>query len=625
MAVETPTDQLTGMPPIIPREVLWGNPERSVPRLSPDGRQLAYVAPVDGILNLFVGPADGSPGRQLTHDAKRSIRSYQWAADSRHLLYLQDTGGDEDWHLFTVDIATGEVADRTPFPGTTARIAGVEPSRPDEVLVALNKDNPRLHDVYRLTLSTGRLEMVEENPGFLAFGSDHELNVRLAIGMNPDGSIDVKTRDAGEEGWRELLHVPFEDTSGLLGEASAEFDGGGTKLVLPSSVGSNTARLQRIDLATGETETLFEDPDYDVAAARQNPVTHQTDLVAVLRERLYWHALDPALEPDLELLRAVHPGDFQILTRSSDDSRWLVAFTSDAGPVCYYLYDRAARSATLLFKDRAELEEYTLAAKEPFSFQARDGLTVHGYLTFPPGLERRDLKTVLLVHGGPWARDVWGLDPWSQLYANRGYLCVQVNYRGSTGYGKAFLNAANREFAGKMHTDLLDAVDHLAGLGYVDRSKVAITGGSYGGYATLVGLTFTPDTFCCGIDIVGPSNLITLIRSFPEYWKPALAIWYQRCGNPETEEDFLWSRSPLSRVDQIRKPLLIIQGENDPRVTKQESDQIVAAMEERGIPYEYVVIPDEGHGFANAENWVRFAALLEDFLAEHVGGRKQDA
>lgn len=622
MAVETPPDQLTAIPPLIPRDVLFGDPERTAARLSPDGRKLSYLAPVDGILNIFTGDVEGEQ-RQVTNETVRSIRSYNWAADSRHLLYIQDTGGDENWHVFVVDLETGEIADRTPFPGIAAQISEIEQRRPDEVILAINNDNPQLHDVYRLTLSTGELELVQKNEGYVGYGADHDLNVRLAIRMNGDGSLDINTRDEPSQDWRLLLHVPFEDTGGFTGDAGGGFSADGTELIIPHAIGANAARLCRINVATGEQEVLFEDPQYDVAAVRVNPITYEPDLVAVLRDRLDWHALDPALEADLAKLRDLAPGDIAINTRSQDDSRWLVAFNNDTGPVQYFLYDRTSGDARLLFKDRPELEKYTLAPKEPFSFQARDGLTIHGYLTFPPGLERKNLMTVLWVHGGPWARDTWGFDPFAQLIANRGYLCVQVNYRGSVGYGKDFVTASNREWAGKMHTDLIDAVDHLDKLGHIDRSKVAITGGSYGGYATLVGLTFTPDAFCCGVDIVGPSNLNTLIRSIPEYWKPAIALWTQRVGDPNTEEDFLWSRSPLSRVDQIRVPLLIVQGENDPRVKKQESDQIVAAMNERGIPVEYEVVEGEGHGFANSDNWIRFTELFETFLAEHVGGRTQ--
>ena len=621
MAVETPTDQLTDLPPLIPRDVLFGNPVQTQARLSPDGTKVSYLAPVNGILNLFVGGADGSKPRQVTQETTRSLQQYTWALNSRHLLFLKDGGGDENWHVHSVDIESGETVDRTPFPGVSARILAGEAARPDELLVLINKDNPQLHDVYLLNLANGSCEVVEENPGFLGLMPDHDFKIRVGITMSEDGSIELLSKT--EDGWKPLFHVPFEDSMSFNTAVASSFDAANQAMVFPTSVGANITRVCRLSLADGSTEVLFEDPEYDVAALHFNPVTEEPDLVGVLRDRLYWHALDESLNKDLQLLQAIQPGTFSILSRSTDDRRWLVAFTSDSGPGCYYLYDRDAGKATLLFKDRPELDGYTLAAKEPFSFQARDGLTVHGYVTFPPGLERKNLKTVFWVHGGPWARDAWGFDPFAQLFANRGYLCVQVNYRGSTGYGKDFVNASNREWAGKMHTDLIDALDHLAGQGFVDRSKVAISGGSYGGYATLVGVTFTPDVFCCGIDIVGPSNLNTLISSVPEYWKPALAMWTQRVGDPKTEEEFLWSRSPLSKVDQIRVPLLIVQGANDPRVKKQESDQIVAAMKERGIPCEYVVVEDEGHGFANAENWIKFTTLVESFLAEHVGGRKQ--
>ena len=623
MAIESPPDQQTGIPPLIPREVLFGNAERTNAQLSPDGTKIAYLAPVEGRLNLFAGKI-GEQARQLTDDRVRSLRAYTWAADSDHLLYMQDAGGDENFHVFSLSLSSGEVVDRTPFPGVMAQLSGDSRRKPGEVLVSINKDNPQLHDVYRLRLAGGDLELVEKNTGgFVGFLPDHDLQVKAAIRMNPDGSVDIVVRDTPDQDWRGLLHVPMEDTGGFVGGAGVNFSSDGTKLVLPHAVGANAARLTRIDVATGEQEVLFEDPEYDVTAVGFSPITDEPDLVAVLKERVHWTALDPALEADLDRLRRTHPGDFGIVSRSDDDQRWLVAFTSDRGPVEYHLYDRAAGTTTLLFKDRPELETYTLAAREPFSFQARDGLTIHGYLAFPPGLPRENLPTVLWVHGGPWGRDAWGFDPFAQLYSNRGYLCVQVNFRGSTGYGKAFVNAGDREWAGKMHTDLIDAIDHLAGLGYIDRSKVGITGGSYGGYATLVGVTFTPEVFACGVDIVGPSNLITLIRSVPPYWKPMLALFTKRVGDPETEEEFLWSRSPLSRVDQIRSPLLIIQGENDPRVKKQESDQIVEAMEQRSIPHEYVVVPDEGHGFANAENWIRFSGLIETFLSEHLGGRTQ--
>jgi dipeptidyl aminopeptidase/acylaminoacyl peptidase len=301
-----------------------------------------------------------------------------------------------------------------------------------------------------------------------------------------------------------------------------------------------------------------------------------------------------------------------------------VGFTNDTGPIPYFAYDRRTKEARLLFEHRPSLRRYELAAMEPFSYEARDGLAIHGYLTFPVGEPRARLPTVLVVHGGPWARDEWGFQPETQWLANRGYLCVQVNFRGSTGYGKAFVNAGDREWGAKMHDDLVDAVASVVDRGLADPARVAIYGGSYGGYAALVGAAFTPELFRAAIDVVGPSNLETLIRSIPPYWAPLIAQFHTRVGNPDTESEFLWSRSPLSRVKDIKVPLLIAQGANDPRVKQAESEQIVAALTEAGIDHEYLLFPDEGHGFAKPENRLRFYAAAERFLARHLGGRAED-
>jgi dipeptidyl aminopeptidase/acylaminoacyl peptidase len=312
------------------------------------------------------------------------------------------------------------------------------------------------------------------------------------------------------------------------------------------------------------------------------------------------------------------------LGRDHADRTWLVAFTVDDGPVAYYAWDRESQTATFLFHHQPALSRYTLSPMEPFSFTARDGLEIHGYLTFPPGAERRDLPAVLMVHGGPWARDSWGFNAEAQWLANRGYVAVQVNFRGSTGYGKDFVNKGNKQWAAAMHDDLIDAVEHVVQNGWVDRSRVAISGGSYGGYAALVGATFTPDVFCCAVDVVGPSNLKTLIESIPPYWAPIVAQFHERVGNPETEEALLWERSPLSRVDQIRIPILVAQGANDPRVKQAESEQIVNAMKEKGIDHVYLLFGDEGHGFAKPENRMKFFAVAEKFLARHLGGRFEE-
>ncbi len=346
-------------------------------------------------------------------------------------------------------------------------------------------------------------------------------------------------------------------------------------------------------------------------------------MVGFLRERLEWEVLDPSLVDDVAAMRALHPGDMQVANRDDADQVWLLGFTADDGPVSYFSFDRRSKEATFLFHHQPALSKYTLARTEPFSFTARDGLLVSGYLTFPPGDAPTGLPTVVNVHGGPWVRDTWGFNPEAQWLANRGYLCVQVNYRGSTGFGKSFVNAGDREWAGRMHDDLVDAVAWVVDKGFSDPGRVAIYGGSYGGYAALVGATFTPDLFRCAVDIVGPSSLKTLIESIPPYWEPMIALFHTRVGNPDTEEDFLWSRSPLSRVDQVRIPLLIAQGANDPRVKQAESEQFVAALKDKGIDHEYLLFEDEGHGFAKPENRLHFYAVAEAFLAKHLGGRSQ--
>jgi dipeptidyl aminopeptidase/acylaminoacyl peptidase len=344
------------------------------------------------------------------------------------------------------------------------------------------------------------------------------------------------------------------------------------------------------------------------------------EAVVVYRDRLEYQILDDAVRGDIEALQRLHAGELLISDRNDNDTTWLVAFDADCGPLKFYTWDRAAKAATFLFDHRPQLNDYPLVPMEPFTFTARDGLTIHGYLSFPAGVERSNLPAVLVVHGGPWAREGWGLDPEAQWLANRGYACVQVNFRGSSGYGKEFLNAGNREWGAKMHDDLLDAIDHLVAQDIIDRERVAIYGGSYGGYAALIGATFTPDVFKCAIAMVGPSNLNTLMESFPEYWKPMIAMWHKRVGD---DSEFLWSRSPLSRVDDIRIPILIAQGENDPRVKRAESEQIVAAMKERGIDHEYVMYENEGHGLAKPENRLDFYHRADRFLAKHLGGRAE--
>jgi dipeptidyl aminopeptidase/acylaminoacyl peptidase len=609
---------------LVPRHLLFGNPAKTMGTVSPDGSRIAFLAPVDGVLNVWVGDASGANAAPVTDDRDRGIRSYFWAHDNRHVLYVQDQGGDENWRLYSVNLPTGAVTDLTPFDGVRAQPVALSQRRPTEMLVGLNREDPAYHDVYHVDLESGRLELVRSNPGFAgpsgnAWIADEDLEIRAAVRPTSDGSGYELCVPEGED-WRVIQTFDYEDA---VTSSTLAVSGDGTRLYVLSSKGVNAGRLVRLDLATGAEEVIAEDPNYDVGDVVLHPKTRHPQIVGFVRDRLEHVVLDPDVAEDFAAVQAIGPGEVHIQSADDEDRRWVVSLVIDDGPARTYLFDRGDKSATLLFEDRPELINYELAAMGPFSFQARDGLTIHGYLSFPPGVERDNLPTVLNVHGGPWGRDVWGFDPEVQWLANRGYLCVQVNFRGSTGYGKDFTNAGDREWGAKMHDDLIDAVDWVVGEGYANRDKVCIYGGSYGGYAALVGATFTPAVFSCAIDIVGPSNLKTLLESVPPYWVAALEQFNRRVGNPATEEEFLWSRSPLSRAGDIQVPLLIAQGANDPRVKQAESEQIVAALKEKGIDHTYMLFPDEGHGFAKPENRLKFYAAAEAFLAEHLGGRAE--
>ncbi|HTY30139.1 S9 family peptidase [Mycobacterium sp.] len=602
---------------LIPLEVLLGNPERVGARIAPDGKRLSYLAPLDGVMNVFVGDAGSGNERPVTHDTDRGIQDYLWAHDDRHLMYVRDKDGSEDFRLYDVDLETGVERDLTPLDGVQCRVIAHRKDFPNDVLIAINKDNPRLHDVYRLDLTTAALEKVVENPGFFSWVVDADLQVRGAVMPLPDGGAAIMVRDDEASDWRPLLKVPPEDAELT---APLGFTKDGNAMYLRMSVDANAGRLVQMDIATGAVEVIAEDPAYDIVDAVFNPDTRGIEAATLYRDRLEYQIFDDAVRGDIEALQRLNTGDLVIGDRDRDDATWLVAFHSDSGPVKFYTWDRDSKTATFLFDHQPQLNNYPLVPMEPFAFTSRDGLTIHGYLTFPPQVERTDLPAVLLVHGGPWARDLRRFDARAQWLANRGYLCVQVNFRGSSGYGKDFLNAGDREWGAKMQDDLLDAMDRLVAQGIVDRERMAIYGVSYGGYAALIGATFTPNFFKCAISMVGPSNLITLLESFPEYWMPMIAMWRKRVGE---DREFLWSRSPLSKVDDIRIPILIAQGENDPRVNKAESEQIVAAMRECGIPHEYVMYENEGHGLARPENRLDFYHRADRFLAKHLGGRAE--
>jgi dipeptidyl aminopeptidase/acylaminoacyl peptidase len=603
---------------LIPRNVLFGNPDKASPKLSPDGSQLSYIAPVEGVLNVLVGAPDGSDMKAVTSDTDRGVRSYFWGQDSESILYVQDKGGDENWRLYRVRLDSQEIQELTPYDNVQVQIIEYTKDHPDKMVIGLNKDDERLHDAYLLHLESGKLELLEKNPGtVLGWMCDADLNLLGAMANRPDGSFDFKVRNSPSDEWRTLVTW---DADNNLTSGPMVFTRDGCVLMRDSR-DVNASRLVKYDLATNESEVLSSDPEYDVSNVMIHPDTLEVEMVGYERARLEWEVVDEEVGADISRVAKLNSGDFVVYDRTDDDRTWLAGFTEDTGPAAYYRYDRDKQEGELLFHNRDDLKDYDLCEMAAISFETRDGLTVHGYLTTPHGKSGEKKPLILNVHGGPWARDSWGYDPEAQWLANRGYACLQVNYRGSTGYGKDFLNAADREWGGKMHDDLVDAVEWAVKTKIADPERLAIYGGSYGGYAALAGATFTPDLFCCAVDIVGPSNLISFIETIPAYWSNYLEVLHKRVGNPEVDEEFLKSRSPLFHVDNIKIPMLIAQGANDPRVKQAESEQIVAAMSKNGIEHQYMLFPDEGHGFAKPENRLKFYAAAERFLAQHLGGR----
>ncbi len=603
---------------LIPRRVLFGNPERTMVSLSHDAQNLLFLAPLDGVQNVFVAPVENpSKARAITKATGRGIPFAMWLYSNEHIIYVQDRAGDENWRLYSVNIVTLEERDLTPLEGVRAQPMGFSERFPDEILVGLNDRVPQLHDLYIINIRTGERRLLLENDmNFVSCVCDHDYQPRFGLRMNSNGSTDVFQRLHNK--WQEFSSIPNEDslTTQLIG-----LDGSGQVLYFADSRGRNTSALFALNLETNQQTLLAEDARADFSWSVQHPTEHSIQAASFNYDREIWRILDQRIKPDFEYLSSVIPGDINPVSRSLDDQFWIVTAKNDNAPVKYFLYDRAAKNAKFLFSDQPALEKYTLAQMQSKLIPTRDGLEMVSYLTVPPN-SSTPVPMVLLVHGGPWARDMWGYDAHAQWLTNRGYAVLQVNFRASTGFGKGFTNAGNLEWGAKMHDDLLDAVDWAVREGITSSDTVAIMGGSYGGYATLTALTMTPERFVCGVDIVGPSNLQTLLESVPPYWEPMIAMLRNRMGDDTTTDGqaLLKERSPLTYVSSIQRPLLIGQGANDPRVKQAESDQIVNAMIAKNIPVTYALFPDEGHGFARPENRQAFYAVAEAFLAKHLRG-----
>ena len=610
---------------LLPRRLIFANPERIIVRISHDGTRIAFLAPVDGVLNLWVGPIarieDACP---VTKATDRNLGPWiVWMHDNRHVLFFRDKAGDENWCTWAIDLESGDVRALTPQSGVSSGIQQLSRNFPSELLIKHNERDKRHFDLYRVNATTGESNLIERNEeGFTDYFTDQQLRVLFAFRFTQAGGYELVRR--GNDGrWNCFERVDADDQ---MTTRAVEVSADGRELYWLDSRGRDTAAVIAQDVASGAIRMLAEDPRSDFTGILLDPVLDHPIAAVCAHERQRWQVLDAAFADDFAYLTHMNPGELAITGMSHDRQHWLIAYYRDDTPLEYFHFDRGRKQARRLFSSTPALEGAPLVKMEPVTIRARDGLALVSYLSRPRGSSPADrLPMVLLVHGGPWARDLWGLHPDHQWLANRGYAVLSVNFRGSTGFGKSFVNAGDREWAGKMHDDLIDAVDWAVAQGIADPARVAIMGTSYGGYSALVGVTFTPTKFACAVDLVGISNLVTFLNTIPDYWQTWKSIWAVRTGDYKTEEGrkFLKERSPLNRADRIVRPLLIGQGANDVRVKAAESEQIVTAMQRHGIPVTYIYYPDEGHGLGRPENRRSFAAVTEAFLAQHLGGRRE--
>ncbi len=612
---------------MIPRALLFGNPAIGAASISPDGRWLAWAASAEGVMNLWLAPRECvADARQITFDARRGIAQHQWSWDSAHVLYSQDTDGDENHRLYAVDVAGGGTRCLTPWPGTRSGIVRNSRKRPGSLLISLNRRDPRHADLYTLALAGGDPELVLENPGYASFIADDDYTVRFAVAPTPDGGRQLLARDA-QGAWQVHSVVEAADARNT-GWSHLSADGG--TLYGFDSRGRDTAALTATDLHSGRITVLCDSPLADVGSMLTDAQSYRPLGCWINHQRPELQVLDEGLRTDAQFMQDQCLGSWGLASRTADDRLWLVGAASDTRPGVTYLYDRNRRSLEALFVHRPDLAGCRLSRMQTHVVSARDGLPLVCYLTLPQELDAgtalqalQPAPLVLMVHGGPWSRDGFGFNAMHQWLADRGYAVLSVNFRSSTGFGKAFINAGDGQWGRKMNDDLDDAVDWAIQAGLADPKRMAIVGGSYGGFAVLSALTQRPGRYVCGVDIFGPSNLESLLAAIPPQWEHERQMLYRAVGNPTTAEGRadLRSRSPLFAASAIADPLLVVQGANDPRVKQRESDQMVAELAAHGIAVTYLLFPDEGHGFGREPNRLVFNAAMESFLARHLGGR----
>ena len=604
----------------IPRKVIFGNPDKVNVKISPDGKYISYVAPLEGVLNVFVTFAvDVKLAKPVTHDKGRGISAYTWTMLPNKMIYAQDTDGDENTILYLLDLATLESKAITPKK-VKAIVANISMNHPDEILISMNERNQSYFDIYKLNLKTGDKQLLFKNDEYIDITIDDNNDIRFLTKVLSDGRYQIDQLTAG--GLEPFKTIKFEDTdtTDLLG-----LNRDATKLFMKDSSGIDKVALYEIELATNTKTLIAKSDKADISGVYFDPKTYEVQGYEYDYTKPVINIIDFKIKDDFKYLESINDGQLNITSRDDDDKTWIVAYVKADASISYYKYDRAAKKAEFLFYQRDELNKYQLNPMHATVIKARDGLDMVSYLSLPKKYVSNDdgvkptkpLPMVLVVHGGPNARDVWGYNPTHQWLTDRGFAVLSVNYRGSTGFGKKFVRAGDGEWAGKMHDDLIDAVNWAVEQGITTKDGVAIFGGSYGGYATLVGLTQTPDIFICGVDIVGPSSLKTLYDSMPPYWLPLKESLKRKFGaDPDTVEGMkiINAKSPINYATNIKKPLLIAQGANDPRVKQAESDQIVDLLIKKNIPVTYLLFPNEGHGFARPENRSAFYAKAEEFL-----------
>jgi len=607
---------------LVPLKDFFRNPAKTDLQLSPDGRYLSWLAPWESRLNVWVEELSTHEVKRVTAATKRDVHNYFWTSPTR-LAYLQDEGGDENYQLFGVDATGGNPQALTAFEHTQTKVLDELEDQDDEILVELNRRDPQVFDVHLLDTVTGELTLVVENPGNVTrWLADRTGVVRIAVASEGLDTVLMHRRDETES-FRSVLTVDLHDKVVPL---FFTFDN--RELYAASNRGRDKQAIVRLNLETGEEEeVLFEHPEVDsfglLASRRRRIVTG----VVYQRERLEYFFIDEEEEQArmfAELSERLPNYSLSITSMTRDEQTVLVGVTGDKLRGTYYLFDVGTRELRKVAELAPWLRESEMADQAPIAFVARDGLPLTGYLTRPCGAEGRKLPVVVHPHGGPWARDYWGFDPEVQFLANRGYAVLQINYRGSTGLGRKFWEAGFKQWGRAMQDDLTDGVRWLIEQGIADPDRVGIYGASYGGYATLAGLAFTPELYAAGVDYVGPSNLFTLLETLPAYWGPFKQLMYEQVGDPVADETLLRAASPLFSADKIKAPLLVIQGGNDPRVKKAEADQIVAALKKRGLDVPYIVKDNEGHGFTNEENRIEVYTAIEAFLAQHLGGRHRE-